>query len=108
MVPLSSIMKFAHLGLSVDMSNSSTLRFPSLPLETGERRDAPTVAAIPIQANGTDDATLIARQGHGDREASSCLFGRYARSIRNIGRQILRDDAESDDLVQEVFLYIYK
>jgi RNA polymerase sigma-70 factor, ECF subfamily len=108
MVPLSSIMTFAHSDLRVDMSNSSALRFPSVPLETEGRRNTPTIAAIPPQANETDDATLIVKQGHGDREASSYLFGRYARSIRNVGRQILHDDSESDDLVQEVFLYIYK
>jgi RNA polymerase sigma-70 factor (ECF subfamily) len=36
------------------------------------------------------------------------LFRRYAHPVRNIGRRILRDKAEADDLVQEVFLYIHR
>jgi len=35
------------------------------------------------------------------------LFRRYAGSLRAIGRRILRDDSEAEDLVQEVFLYIH-
>ena len=44
----------------------------------------------------------------GDREAMGCLFRRYARPVRNIGHRILRDTAEAEDLVQEVFLYVYR
>jgi RNA polymerase sigma-70 factor (ECF subfamily) len=43
-----------------------------------------------------------------DRQAFSVLFGRYARLIFSIGKRILRDDAEAEDLVQEVFLYIHR
>ena len=44
----------------------------------------------------------------GDREALAVLFRRYARPVRNVGQRILRDKAEADDLVQEVFLYIHR
>ena len=46
--------------------------------------------------------------GRGDRAALSILFRRYAGAIRNIGKRILRDTGEADDLVQEVFLYIHR
>ena len=36
------------------------------------------------------------------------LFRRYARLVYRVGRRILRDKAEADDLVQEVFLYIHR
>jgi RNA polymerase sigma-70 factor (ECF subfamily) len=36
------------------------------------------------------------------------LFHRYARTLREIGRRILRDKTEAEDLVQEVFLYIHR
>ena len=36
------------------------------------------------------------------------LFRRYARAVRGFGQKVLRDDSESDDLVQEVFLYIHR
>ena len=55
-----------------------------------------------------NDEHLIAQIGTGDREALSKLFRRFALSVRTVGRRILRNDAEADDLVQEVFLYIYR
>lgn len=54
------------------------------------------------------DETLIVRVQIGDREALSVLFRRYAHPVRNIGQRILRDRAEAEDLVQEVFLYIHR
>jgi RNA polymerase sigma-70 factor (ECF subfamily) len=36
------------------------------------------------------------------------LFRRYANAIRNLGRRILRDNGEAEDLVQEVFLYVHR
>jgi RNA polymerase sigma-70 factor (ECF subfamily) len=47
------------------------------------------------------------RVQEGDRDAMSCLFRRYARTLHAIGRRILRDTSEAEDLVQEVFLYIH-
>ena len=44
----------------------------------------------------------------GDRDALAQLFRRCAHPVRNIGKRILRDKAEADDLVQEVFLYIQR
>ena len=54
------------------------------------------------------DEQLMCCVGRGDREALSNLFRRYAGAIRNIGKRILRDTGEADDLVQEVFLYIHR
>jgi RNA polymerase sigma-70 factor (ECF subfamily) len=36
------------------------------------------------------------------------LFRRYAGLVRRIGRRILRHPAEAEDLVQDLFLFIYK
>jgi RNA polymerase sigma-70 factor (ECF subfamily) len=36
------------------------------------------------------------------------LFRRYAHLVHNVGRRILRDTTEAEDLVQEVFLYIHR
>jgi RNA polymerase sigma-70 factor (ECF subfamily) len=54
------------------------------------------------------DEHLIRKVDGGDKEALSNLFRRYAVMVRNVGERILRDKAESDDLVQEVFLYIHR
>jgi len=60
------------------------------------------------ELENVDETTLISQISAGDREALSQLFRRFGRLIRGIGRRILRDDAEADDLVQEVFLYIQR
>ena len=54
------------------------------------------------------DEELLARVRDGDGEALSVLFQRYARGVRAVGRRILRNSSEADDLVQEVFLYIHR
>ena len=60
------------------------------------------------QADQIEDEALIYRLKDGDREACSGLFRRFASSIRNVGRRILRDEDEADDLVQDVFLYLQR
>ena len=54
------------------------------------------------------DEDLIAALAGDDRSALSELFKRYARLIRTVGRRILRDGSEADDLVQDVFLYLHR
>lgn len=44
----------------------------------------------------------------GDNDALALLFRRYARLVRSVGHKILRDRAEADDLLQDVFLYIHR
>lgn len=41
-----------------------------------------------------------------DQEALGRLFERYVRIVRNIAARILRDPAEAEDLVQDLFLFI--
>jgi RNA polymerase sigma-70 factor (ECF subfamily) len=54
------------------------------------------------------DALLMERVQQGDKEALGILFRRHARAVRNVAHRILRNDAEADDLVQEVFLFIFR
>jgi RNA polymerase sigma-70 factor, ECF subfamily len=54
------------------------------------------------------DEVLMARVGGADKEALACLFHRYARLVRAVGYKILRDDAEADDLLQGLFLFIHQ
>lgn len=44
----------------------------------------------------------------GEQEALGCLFRRYARIAHGIGKRILCDEAEAEDVVQDVFLYIHR
>jgi RNA polymerase sigma-70 factor (ECF subfamily) len=57
---------------------------------------------------GTSDADLLAQVSGGDQQALSELFCRYARYVRGIAYKAVRDQAEADDLVQDIFLHIYR
>jgi RNA polymerase sigma-70 factor (ECF subfamily) len=55
----------------------------------------------------TDEVLLTLLQA-GEQEALGCLFQRYARVVRSVAARILRDAAEAEDLVQDLFLFIQR
>lgn len=55
----------------------------------------------------TDEDLMEAVKG-GYSDALAILFDRYYRLVFNIASKILRDRAEAEDLMQEVFLEIYR
>ena len=44
----------------------------------------------------------------GDKQALSALYDRHARLILSVGLRILRDSSEAQELVQDVFLYVFQ
>jgi RNA polymerase sigma-70 factor (ECF subfamily) len=66
------------------------------------------VPEIPSAETELSDESLLINIGEGDRDSLAHLFRRYAHLVRNVGQRVLRDRAEADDLVQEVFLYIHR
>jgi RNA polymerase sigma-70 factor (ECF subfamily) len=90
------------------LSSFTTSRFPILPLRGTNLRGAATASDAPESPFERTDESLIACIQTGDREALALLFQRCAYPVRNIGQRVLRDKAEADDLVQEVFLYIHR
>lgn len=54
------------------------------------------------------DETLMEQVCQGGREALALLFRRHARIVRNVAYRILRNEAEADDLVQDVFVFIFR
>jgi RNA polymerase sigma-70 factor, ECF subfamily len=54
------------------------------------------------------DETLLAQVRQGTKEALAHLFLRHGRTVRNVALRILRNQAEADDLVQDVFIFIYR
>jgi RNA polymerase sigma-70 factor, ECF subfamily len=54
------------------------------------------------------DEVLISKLAGDSEAALSQLFRRYYQRIWNIGKRVLRNGWEADDLVQEVFLYIHR
>jgi RNA polymerase sigma-70 factor (ECF subfamily) len=72
-------------------------------LETPKNGTSETVAQTP----GVSDEQLLIQIRDGDREPLATLFRRHARAVRNIANRILRNEAEADDLLQEVFVHIF-
>ncbi|MGC2017968.1 MAG: sigma-70 family RNA polymerase sigma factor [Candidatus Acidiferrales bacterium] len=66
----------------------------------------PKDIVAPIEA--PSDESLLNEISIGDREALATLFERYARLTRGVAARILRDTAEAEDLVQDLFLYIQR
>lgn len=66
---------------------------------------SPTTA--PQCSEGRDEE-LLEQVSRGGREALGVLFRRHARSVRNVAQRILRDEAEADDLLQDIFLFIFR
>lgn len=44
----------------------------------------------------------------GDKEALGILFDRYSRLVFSVSARILRNSSEAEELVQDVFLYLYR
>jgi RNA polymerase sigma-70 factor, ECF subfamily len=63
------------------------------------------VAALPSE---TSDEALLEQVRAGAKDALALLFRRHARAVRNIAYRILRNESEADDLMQEVFLHIFR
>lgn len=79
------------------------LRFP----KERNATEAPSVEQVASSDEPSDEA-LVARICAEDKEALGLLFGRYARLIHSIGKRILRDSAEAEDFVQELFLHLFR
>jgi RNA polymerase sigma-70 factor (ECF subfamily) len=95
----------AEADLSSSNATGASAFFPRF----GRSSDEAVVADISLpDASGAakDDEHLLLRVQSGDREALGILFDRYARLILSVGQRILRDNAEAEDLVHDVFLFL--
>jgi RNA polymerase sigma-70 factor (ECF subfamily) len=61
-----------------------------------------------MEISEISDELLLEQVLEGAKDALALLFRRHARSVRNVAYRILRNEAEADDLVQEVFLFIFR
>jgi RNA polymerase sigma-70 factor, ECF subfamily len=55
-----------------------------------------------------DDATLLTRVQQGDEQALSDVFRRYSGAVYSIALRVLRDSGRAEDIVQEVFLQLWR
>lgn len=76
----------------------------------GEPRRAPSTDpnGRPSPYDGLDDRALVARVTEGDGGALEALYGRYGRACFGLARRILADEQFAQDVVQEVFLTVWR
>ena len=94
------------MSFSSTRTNAEFLAFglaKSKPLrpESAQDEDRSTV-------DQASDEALMAMLSDGGQDAIGYLFRRHARAIHAVGKRVLRDAMEAEDLVQEVFLYIHR
>lgn len=89
-------------------SSFPAARFPALPLRKEKEAADLIYKDRSVSSEQPSDEALIARICNDDNEALAILFRRYARMVWSIAKRILRNEAEADDLVQEVFLLIHR
>src|SRR5262249_51679507 len=88
------------------MDMSATFRWPAMVAANAAEQTLEKHSSS--AADGATDEALLKEVCEGGREALALLFRRYARMVRGIAYRVLRDPSEADDLLQDLFLYIYR
>jgi RNA polymerase sigma-70 factor, ECF subfamily len=83
-----------------DLTHS--LRFPAI-----TQPDSASDLSSPSEEKYSDEQ-FLRDIAEGRVESLTILFRRHARPIRHLAKRILGIDAEADDVVQEVFMYLHK
>jgi Sigma-70 region 2 len=87
------------------MDFSTAIRLSAL---SAPETDVADVSRDPLSPEELSDECLMLRTAEKNEEALALLFRRYARLVRGVALRILRDDSEADDLLQELFLFLYR
>ena len=88
------------------MSASDATGFPILTDKTAcELADSRAIA--PSRSGEPDDEALLVQLQAGEMDALGLLFHRYSRLLLGIARRVLQDGNEAEDLVQDVFLFLF-
>ena len=90
------------------MSSPPQGRALALPfIRAGTAKDPVTIAEQ-VEIKGQSDEDAMARLQAHDSSALNCLFDRYAHLVLSIALRILRDYGEAEEIVQDVFFYVYR
>lgn len=58
--------------------------------------------------NETDEMGLLTRIQSGDQAAMAALFDRYGTLVYSVAFRVLKDAAEAEDVMQEIFVQVWK
>ncbi len=90
------------------MSSSAGLRIHAIAAPERDVTSEVSGRAPEASLQDLEDAVLMARLQKGDLQALEVLYDRYCGVVLGVGSRLLRDAAEAEDLVQEVFLYLFR
>jgi RNA polymerase sigma-70 factor (ECF subfamily) len=80
----------------------------SSPIVHSNRESAAKLVAGVSSVQESSDEDLLHQASKGSKEALSILFRRHARPVFSVAKRILRDDSEAEDLLQEIFLFLFQ
>lgn len=66
------------------------------------------IGSTPAGAHVRDDADLMDALGQGEAEALEALYDRYSSLVFSVGLRMLRDPQLAEDVVQEVFVRLWR
>ena len=99
----------------MEMDQSAIVRLRISGPSSWARHRFEAASTVPEERKGStspveqsSDEALMAMLRDGEQDAIGCLFRRHARTIHTVGKRILNDPGEAEDLVQEVFLYVFR
>ena len=67
-----------------------------------------TLVETPQVCPDVSDEELLNRVRMGEKDALETLFRRFARIVHSVAFRIMQDSAEADDLLQDLFLFVYR
>jgi RNA polymerase sigma-70 factor, ECF subfamily len=79
-------------------------RHSVVPLRSEPGQSASPTAAAPGEA----EAVLLTETAEGNATSFRCLVEAHVRTLTAIGRRMLNDDAEAEDVTQEAFLRLWR
>jgi RNA polymerase sigma-70 factor (ECF subfamily) len=105
-----SLLRKVNLSLGVRMGSPSDRTGLNLPLfwHGSETDSTKEVSSADGAMRIPDDEEVMARLCAGDSGALNLLLDRYSRLVLAIANRILHDRGEAEDVVQDVFLQVYK
>lgn len=92
--------------VAVAEERESGREIPSTPTKVRGRKISR--CGKPYLDSAERDNAAIGQIQNGDREGLVHLFERYSRPVLRLATRILRDPADAQEVLQEVFLYIHK
>lgn len=88
--------------LAFPMASSEWFR---LPLRRGMSSPDPEPSSGDRQ---TEDGELVRRMARGDKSACAELYDRFSRPLLSVALRVLSDQADAEDVVQDVFLSLWE